>query len=423
MDIIGDPLLYKKDDPAYKVIEKLESLKLEDAILYYNFPLYRGDLPEDLIKAHLLLLTPRHGAICLRCLESERNLTSLEIENQEDVYLNIEKRLKSRKELRNKRELRVPFSMYVVNGKNESDNEIDYIDINSLKELLDKIESEIHEVIPRELFRLMQCCIEGTDKIVIKKQRVIIENENATKSSVLCAIQNREGTFDREQKKTALITIEGPQRIRGLAGSGKTIVLAMKAAQFHLSHPNAEILYTFYTKALYDTIRRLIERFYRDFSDNQEPNWKKIHILHGWGGFELPGVYSRACSMNGIHPVTFSEARNMVPDQPFSYACKSLVENHSIMPAYDLILIDEGQDFPKYFYQLCYHLSKERRVVWAYDDFQNIFDVELQDEKETYGKNKDGNFRIDFSQQKSPYQDIALQTCYRTPPFNFDSGI
>lgn len=69
----------------------------------------------------------------------------------------------------------------------------------------------------------------------------------------------------------------------------------MKAALYHMAHPNEDILYTYYTKSLFGLIKNLIERFYRDFADNREPNWKKIHILHGWGGVELGGVYSTAC--------------------------------------------------------------------------------------------------------------------------------
>lgn len=48
--------------------------------------------------------------------------------------------------------------------------------------------------------------------------------------------------------------------------------------------------------------------------------------------------------------------------------------------------MDEGQDFTAPFYQLCYKLSKNKKIVWAYDDFQNIFDVKIQDERETFGK-------------------------------------
>ena len=99
-----------------------------------------------------------------------------------------------------------------------------------------------------------------------------------TKGRVLSILQNKEACFDLEQKHAALNIIEAPQRIRGLAGSGKTVILAMKAALFHLQNPDAEILYTYYTKALYGQVRYLIEKFYRDFSDNREPDWNKIHI-------------------------------------------------------------------------------------------------------------------------------------------------
>ena len=37
--------------------------------------------------------------------------------------------------------------------------------------------------------------------------------------------------LDHWQKKAALEIVDGTQRIRGLAGSGKTIVLALKAAE------------------------------------------------------------------------------------------------------------------------------------------------------------------------------------------------
>ena len=66
--------------------------------------------------------------------------------------------------------------------------------------------------------------------------------------------------------------------------------------------------------------------------------------------------------------------------------CQDILNNGNIKPKYDLVLIDEGQDFPNHFYQLCYKLAIDKRVVWAYDDFQNIIDVNLQDERETLGK-------------------------------------
>ena len=49
-------------------------------------------------------------------------------------------------------------------------------------------------------------------------------------------------TLDQQQNRAAIETVEGVQRIRGLAGSGKTIVLAIKAAYFMSNTLNGELL-------------------------------------------------------------------------------------------------------------------------------------------------------------------------------------
>ena len=231
-------------------------------------------------------------------------------------------------------------------------------------------------------------------------------------------IQEHIARFDIEQKQAALTEIDGPQRIRGLAGSGKTIVLAQKAAIHHLKYPNDKILYTYYTKALHDTIKEHISRAYRYFSENKEPNWNNILICHAWGGTSVPGTYSMACLDNEAPIQTFSEAIRINSKDPLGGICEVLMKNYSIKPKYDLLLVDEGQDFTAPFYQLCYKLSKNKKIVWAYDDFQNIFDVKIQDERETFGKNADGKYNVDFARDQCAIQDIVLKKCYRTPRYS-----
>jgi len=54
----------------------------------------------------------------------------------------------------------------------------------------------------------------------------------------------------------------------------------------------------------------------------------------------------------------------------FGYACRTLLASVRVEPFYDLVLIDEGQDFPSGFYELCFHLTKgdrdHKQLVWAY---------------------------------------------------------
>lgn len=70
-------------------------------------------------------------------------------------------------------------------------------------------------------------------------------------------------------EKAALEIVDGPQRIRGLAGSGKTIVLALKAAYLHSQFPEWDIVVTYYTRALWQQYRDLITKFVFEFSRDE----------------------------------------------------------------------------------------------------------------------------------------------------------
>lgn len=417
MKIIADSEKLAKDRCSQLVVDELEKLlDTDDSMLYYQFPLYKGEVAEDTIKAQLMLVSSAYGVFYFKCINENRSINAAEREELDALYANIFSRVNKDSLLRkSRRELKINIISSVIICTSEdiytSDEECFYTSISNLKSLLaeNKLQEELNEEECRHLF----ACIDGTKFLTPKKERRIEDSKNRTKATILDEIQRQEAVFDFEQKKVAFVTIDGPQRIRGLAGSGKTIILTMKAALYHLQYPEEEIVYTYYTKSLYGMIKNLIERYYRNFSDNQEPNWNKIHILHGWGGSSLHGVYYQACIDNGITPLNYvyTLGHNM---DPFDYACSEIIKQN-IKPAYDLTLIDEGQDFPSHFYQLCYKLSKNKKIVWAYDDFQNIFDIKIQDKREMFGIDENNNYYVDFSRDKNPYRDIILHTCYRNP--------
>jgi superfamily I DNA and RNA helicase len=226
-------------------------------------------------------------------------------------------------------------------------------------------------------------------------------------------IENQIAIFDKEQKSAALKIIDGPQRIRGLAGSGKTIVLAMKAAMIHLNQPDSRILYTYWTKQLHDYIKKLITRFYRQYSEN-DPNWDKIKIMHAWGGRNVAGVYYDTCINNGIRPQTFDDIKQY-GKEAFNKACESIV-NHELKISYDYSILDEAQDFPVYFYRICRKITKRDRIIWGYDECQNILNIDLQNTIKTFGKNSSGEPYIDFTKTTTlSGQDLVLHICYRNP--------
>lgn len=262
----------------------------------------------------------------------------------------------------------------------------------------------------------VQAIIEGA-----KALGQLTDTEEETESSQISqAYKNLEAiiyNFDATQRSVALTSIKGPQRIRGLAGTGKTVILAMKAALAHIENPNSKILITYYTRSLRDVIERLITRFHRHFAET-DPNWDNVHVRHGWGRNNLPGVYRDTCIREGVSPKNFSHVRGQ--SNPFGIICQELVSNKDISPYYDLVLVDEGQDFPDAFYQLCFYLTKgsrdEKQIVWAYDELQNVFAVQVREPEVLFGIDDDGNPRISLSRSLpsgTETNDFVLQRSYR----------
>jgi superfamily I DNA and RNA helicase len=73
-----------------------------------------------------------------------------------------------------------------------------------------------------------------------------------SKGAKLKKLEESIANLDRQQSTAVIETVDGVQRIRGLAGSGKTIVLALKVAYLHAKNPDWHIAVTFnsWTKPL-----------------------------------------------------------------------------------------------------------------------------------------------------------------------------
>jgi superfamily I DNA and RNA helicase len=183
------------------------------------------------------------------------------------------------------------------------------------------------------------------------------------------------------------------------------------------------ILFTFFTKSLRATIKTLVTRFYRLSSDS-DPDWKRVHIRHGWGGRTAPGVYSDACARSGRVPLKLPEANRLAGrgETAFGAACADLMNSGLVEPNYDHVLIDEGQDFPDSFYKLAFQLAKgdrdKKSVIWAYDELQDIMNVKIRQPVELFGRSSEGLPLVDLDRtaaQAPPgaTNDAVLSKAYR----------
>jgi superfamily I DNA and RNA helicase len=225
--------------------------------------------------------------------------------------------------------------------------------------------------------------------------------------------------LDMEQQRAATQIPPGPQRIRGLAGTGKTVLLALKAANIHRQFPDARILFTFNTQSLYNQSQSLISKFYRHFSGVEPDFADKVHVRHAWGGKARAGVYSEACRRNNISPLNFFEARSINRTEPFRACCVELLKQ-PIAPYYDFILMDEGQDFPKEFYRVIYALAKGttyKSIYFAYDELQSLSAVEVPSTAELFGSDANGIPLVSLDgEYPGPIdKDFILHKSYRCP--------
>ena len=239
-------------------------------------------------------------------------------------------------------------------------------------------------------------------------------NEGATASSIGDAIKlidTKIAYLDNKQHAAAIQIPDGPQRIRGMAGTGKTIILTMKAAFLHSLYPEAKILYTFHTQSLYNQIKNLITKFYRD-SEETDPNWDNMLIMHSWGGRSKQGVYSRACMSNGVEPSPYNRSNSL------NQVCEEVLK-HDLKEEYDFVLMDEAQDFTPNFYKLIYKLTKDpKRIIFAYDELQSLNKIAISDTGELFGYHTDGTKIVDFSAgtyENGIEMDYILNRSYRNP--------
>lgn len=382
-------------------------------VCYIGYPIFStidGKMPIDGIFIH-----PMKGIVAVIFFDGTELPTDYK-DQLDDVYNKLTARLQGCKALVERRALaiRITVIAYAPAVRFSEDND-DYpiCDGSSLTSYLSSIPDDANSAAHyRQALSALQSIttLRGGSK---KRQ---IEKPDS-RGAVLRRLEQSIATLDYTQSRAVIETVDGVQRIRGLAGSGKTIVLALKAAYLHAQNPDWNICVTFYSRSLKEQFKRLITAFVID-ATSEEPDWEKIHIIHSWGsGFgNSEGVYYNYCVGKNVQPLTYAQAKSRFGTrEAFGIACKEAMAtkdgNEYHGATFDVILVDEAQDLPAEFLQICYEmLTSTKRLVYAYDEMQSLTTLSLPPPQEIFGLDKHGNpnVRID-----SPSQDIILRVCYR----------
>jgi thymidine kinase len=179
-------------------------------------------------------------------------------------------------------------------------------------------------------------------------------------------------SLDKEQLRYAKIAPHKHQVLQGVAGSGKSLVLAQRAA--NLAEQGKRVLVVSFNITLWHYLRDLVSRTGNFF------NRKLIEYNH------FHGFCRDFLKENGIEWGTTDQDTNSllnitVPNLVLSSMRSGINAKNRI---YDAILIDEGQDYlPLWYEALCAFLSKNDEVLLVSDPGQNVYrrNLELQDAK------------------------------------------
>lgn len=169
--------------------------------------------------------------------------------------------------------------------------------------------------------------------------------------------QNRIKMLDHNQEAIARKIDGGHRIITGPSGSGKTLVLVHRAALLMQQNPSVKrILFVCYNITLVNYIKRLL-------AEKKVPLGKNgVEVLHF---FEL-------CSKILGEPVAWEKEEAAYYDLVIEEALKKAKDYPE---KYDVILVDEGQDFSDDMYRIVVSMLNPitNHLAIALDDNQNIY--------------------------------------------------
>lgn len=394
----------RTDASARQIIEHLEEkqkeLGLENAVIFYNFPLFREE--EKLLVAEIVVASPKHG---VALISTAPKGIGPDMQRLDGAFNQIFARLIKYPRLRTGRaKLKFEVDAFIWVPDGDSNDDV----VVGLAQLDQRLQGLVGQDLESEAYEEMLSVLDGSKALIRAKERKTENFPDTSRIATIACLEEEIRRFDRDQRVAYMSEVAGLQRIRGLAGSGKTVVLALKAALTAIREPDARIAVTFYTKSLYQHIRQLITRFYRMHED-RDPDWSRLQVLHAWGGASADGFYYKAAQRFGHQPISYGQAVTVSRQQPFGYVCEKLLADPAIESVYDYVFVDEAQDFPPSFMQLALRLAREEKLVIAYDAFQTIFDVEVPTAANLFALPADGSGDLVFD------EDIILHKCYRNP--------
>jgi hypothetical protein len=184
-------------------------------------------------------------------------------------------------------------------------------------------------------------------------------------------------SYSETQKRLSISSAGSREKIKGVAGSGKTTVLAKRAVNAHKRH-GCNVLILTYNLTLRMFVKDRINEVREDFS---------------WGVFAITNYHqfiNLALSEHGIEIYVPDEIKNSKNKNETSeyleinyYSNENLLNGTLISNKYQTILIDEVQDYKPEWIKIIrkYFLENDGEMILFGDEKQNIYEREIDSDK------------------------------------------
>ena len=279
-----------------------------DGTLYLGYPVL--STADERIFVDALLISQSCGLVAFDLSTRSEDFGTIDElrlleERQGQIHASLYNKLNAKRELRRGRSLAVDINVVTCHPRLSAilrEQDVIACPPGKVPEVIREFET-----IQEDLIRPLFAAIQRVSTLRPAKRRENVRQPNS-KGAIIKRIEKEIANLDEWQNRAAIEYAEGPQRIRGLAGSGKTVVLALKAAYLHTRYPEWTVAVTFQTRSLYQQFKDLIRRFTFDQIDD-EPNWSNMRILHAWGSAASAGIYSTACDLYERPPLDWRTAQ------------------------------------------------------------------------------------------------------------------
>lgn len=359
--------------------EKIEQYAIQHKQNIYMLRMPKNDVDETEEMNCFLLLSPNFKVTMINVSESHDDFCDY-CADVEDAVSYLFTKYEYRKELGR-------FRNFFENLKEE---------IEDVREL-DNLDSFFRKI------SLQDKKLKRYSTIVVSLCTGSINDINRVKAGIpqtlLEKVKQKIQLFDADQTRFIYQHLDKKRvRIQGLSGTGKTELLLHKLKELYIKDSSFKIFVTCHNKILADALSSKIPKFFNFMKVSQQIEWnERLWCTNAWGryGDENSGFYRYLCSFYDIIYYRYNKYTS------FDSVCKNalseikkLKEKGEFEYAFDYMLVDECQDFPESFFELC-DLVVRNQVYLAGDIFQSIFE-----------EHKISDYSADF----------FLTKCYRTDP-------